>query len=73
MASTATRLRFDLRHFSISKCESRKVSYPSKSAAHDAAERLMDEGRVKRGCHLTPYLCADCHSWHIANRRIVFD
>lgn len=73
MASTPTRHQFDHRRYSFSKCDSRKISYRDKEAALDAAERLMDEGRVQPGCHLTPYLCEECQSWHIANRKIVFD
>lgn len=73
MASSPTRRALDLRRFTFSRCASRKTSYPDKGAALDAAERLMDEGRVYPGCHLTPYLCEDCRTWHIGNRRIHFD
>lgn len=73
MASRPTRRHLDLRRFTLSRCESRKTSYPDKAAALDAAERLMDEGRVRPGCHLMPYPCEDCRSWHIGNRKISFD
>lgn len=72
MASSPTRQHYDMRRFSLSKCASQKRCYPDKARALDAAEHLMDEGRVNPGCHLTPYLCPDCRSWHIGNRRIVF-
>lgn len=53
------------------RCESRKVSYPNKAAALDASERLMEQGRVEPGCHITPYECRECGDWHVYNRRIV--
>ena len=71
MATTPTRRHLSAR-FSRSHCESRKASYADKAAALDAAERLMDAGRVRPGCHITPYLCPVCHTWHVYNRTIVF-
>lgn len=71
MASYATRQRVTLDHAQSHKCESRKIGYPTKAAALDGAERLMHQGRVSPGCHLTPYIC-QCGSWHIYNRRIFF-
>lgn len=53
------------------KCASRKICYRNKAVALDAAELLMEAGRVDPGCHITPYLCADCGDWHVYNRRIV--
>lgn len=74
MASTPTRGQYNLRRFTSSRCPaSHKRSYPDKAAALDAAERLMDEGRVRPGCHLMPYVCPDCRTWHIGNRFIRFD
>lgn len=71
MASTPTRQHRDPR-LPHARCESRKVSYPDRADALDAAERLMDQGRVNPGCHLTPYRCPDCRRWHLFNRTIVF-
>jgi hypothetical protein len=71
MASTATRLRVPWERARTHKCESRKFGYPTKAAALDGAELLMEKGRVDPGCHITPYLCDDCGDWHVYNRRIV--
>jgi len=71
MASSPTRMRVYADRASSLKCLSRKVGYPTKPAALDAAERLMEQGRVDPGCHITPYLCDDCGDWHVYNRRIV--
>ena len=70
MASYPTRMRLTSEFAAAHKCESQKRGYLTKAEALDAAERLMEQGRVSRGCHLTPYLC-ECRSWHIFNRRIV--
>ncbi len=32
---------------------------------------MMEQGKVDPGCHQTPFLCADCGRWHVANRVIV--
>ena len=72
MASRPTRLRYGIRHNDmLSKCESHKRCFPTKATALDGAERLMEKGFVKPGCHITPYLCRDCHYWHVWNRPIV--
>lgn len=48
-----------------------KLGYVGKADALDAAERVMEQGRVSPGCHITPYLCTLCGDWHLYNRRIV--
>jgi hypothetical protein len=37
----------------------------------DAAEAMMLAGKVKRGCHITPYTCDACGEWHVGNKVIV--
>lgn len=69
MASSQTRLRV---RRATRRCESYKVSYPTHDEALDAAERMMDRGLVKPGCHITPYQCDRCRQWHVANRVIVW-
>lgn len=71
MASTATRQRVDLRAGSFRRCASQKIGYSTYEEALYAAERMMDAGKVHPGCHITPYECADCGEWHVANRVIV--
>jgi hypothetical protein len=53
------------------KCETFKVGYANKSEALDAAERQMERGYVRPGCHITPYECPLCGEWHVANKQIV--
>lgn len=67
MASHPTRLH--VREFH--KCESEKVGYQTKAEALDGAERMMEAGLVRPGCHITPYPCTRCGEWHVANRIIV--
>ena len=69
MASRPTRLKVNLDM--IRACESQKVAFPTYASAFDAAERLMQLGHVKPGCHITPYVCQDCGHWHVRNRVIV--
>jgi len=71
MASYPTRLRVSLRSMGFRRCESQKVGYATRAEALIAAERTMDAGQVKPGCHITPYECQDCGEWHVANRVIV--
>ena len=71
MASRPTRGRVKLTTGYFRKCESQKVGYVTYTEAWDAAERSMEKGLVKAGCHLTPYECDQCDEWHIANRVIV--
>jgi hypothetical protein len=74
MASSPTRRRVALRDgrpLFYTTCETQKQTYVDKADALDAAERLMEQGKVDPGCHLTPYTCARCGAWHIYNRRIV--
>ena len=71
MASHPTRLRLPVSRLAVT-CESLKVSYITYDAAWDAAERAMDKGLVEPGCHLTPYRCEQCGTWHVRNRRIVW-
>lgn len=71
MASSPTRWSVTERWIGYRRCESQKVSYDAKDDALTAAERMMDAGRVRVGCHITPYLCPDCDRWHVANRVIV--
>lgn len=69
MASRATRLHLNV-HQAI-RCDSQKVGFCSRAEALEAAENLMQQGRVMPGCHITPYECNRCGQWHVANRRIV--
>ena len=71
MASSPTRMRMSPDHVLIHRCESRKVAYRTKARALDAAEKLMEAGRVEPGCHITPYECELCGEWHVYNRRVV--
>lgn len=71
MASSPTRGHLDVAHQYLERCDTHKRGYPSKAAALDVAEMMMEEGHVNPGCHITPYLCPTCHEWHVANRRIV--
>ena len=68
MASYRTRKRVKF----YKKCESWKMGYATRAEALDAAERAMERGQVRRGCHLMPYACDRCGEWHVANRRIVW-
>ena len=70
MASSPTRLSVPL-DSDFRRCESQKIGFGSYDSALDAAERMMDAGRVDPGCHITPYLCDRCSEWHVANRVIV--
>jgi len=70
MASSPTRLHVDIP--SARRCVSQKVGFTGYEQALAAAERMMDAGRVRTGCHITPYACADCGEWHVANRVIVW-
>lgn len=54
------------------RCVTHKVGFRTYLQALDAAERLMEQGRVHPGCHITPYRCADCGEWHVYNRIIVW-
>ena len=72
MASYATRFHVDPRSSWFRRCETQKVGYPTYEAALDIAERMMDVGKVRPGCHITPYLCDACGEYHVANRVIVF-
>jgi hypothetical protein len=72
MASRRTRLKIrNLEKGNVSRCPTLKMCFKSKADAFDEAERMMEQGRVKPGCHITPYLCVDCHWWHVANRSII--
>lgn len=53
------------------RCTTFKAGYPTYAAALDGAERLMEMGHVKPGCHITPYRCDRCPEWHLYNRVIV--
>lgn len=64
-------MRVDLNAEGFRRCESQKVGHATREEALTAAERMMDEGRVLPGCHITPYLCDRCDEWHNANRVIV--
>jgi len=72
MASHPTRQRVDLRALGFRRCTSQKVGYRTYDEALDAAELMMQRGRVRAGCHITPYQCDRCHEWHVANRVIVW-
>jgi hypothetical protein len=69
MAAFKTRRKIDPRY--ARTCSSYKVSFASKAAALDASEMAMLKGHVRPGCHLMPYLCGECHRWHIGNHVIV--
>jgi hypothetical protein len=53
------------------RCESQKVCFPDKEKALAASEQQMLQGRVLPGCHIMPYRCDRCGSWHLANHIIV--
>ena len=53
------------------RCISLKVCHETRDKALDAAEATMLEGRVSPGCHLVPYLCSECGSWHVRNKQII--
>lgn len=63
--------RVNLRSKHLRRCVSFKIGYATKDDALTAAERMMDEGKVRPGCHITPYFCPLCHEWHVANRQII--
>lgn len=69
MASSPTRLHVD--PLTARLCESLKACHRTKAEALDVAEKMMERGQVKPGCHITPYLCRDCGHWHVRNRVIV--
>lgn len=71
MASSPTRQHIRAQDPGFRKCTSMKVGYPSRAVAFDAAELMMLRGLVNPGCHITPYECAECGEWHVANRVIV--
>lgn len=48
-----------------------KTSWRTHAEALDAAEAMMEHGRVRPGCHITPYECLECRRWHVANKVIV--
>lgn len=70
MASTPTRLHIDVAHQYLERCATHKRGYPTKAAALDVAEQMMEDGAVSTGCHITPYECPVCSEWHVTNRRI---
>jgi len=72
MASYPTRKQVNQRASSFRRCPTQKVGYATKDLALNAAERLMETGKVRPGCHITPYECDQCPEWHVANRIIVF-
>ncbi len=69
MASTPT--RWSVNPLRVTHCESQKMGYDSYDEALTAAERMMELGHVNPGCHITPYECDRCSSWHVGNRVIV--
>lgn len=71
MASNPTRLRLDVAHQYLERCATHKRGFPSKAAALDVAEQMMEDGFVQPGCHITPYRCDVCGEWHVCNRVIV--
>jgi hypothetical protein len=71
MASAPTRLRVDPHTMPwVRRCESQKWGFASYDEALTGAERLMEAGKVKPGCHMTPYECDRCGEWHVYNRPI---
>lgn len=71
MASSPTRQRVDLNAVGVRRCVSQKVGYGTYDDALTACERMMDAGKVKPGCHMTPYECDECSEWHVGNKVIV--
>lgn len=53
-------------------CESGKLCYESVEAAAVHAEAMMESGLVDPGCHVEPYPCGVCHTFHVGNRFVVF-
>lgn len=72
MGRRSTRQRVNLNSSAFRRCPSQKAGFATKALALDAAERMMDQGKVRPGCHITPYPCEQCPEWHVANRIIVF-
>lgn len=72
MASKPTRQRLDIAKQYLQRCTTDKRGMPTKAAALDVCDQMMNDDRVKPGCHITPYLCGICHEWHVYNRRICF-
>ena len=70
MASRPTRQRLTP-DFPYRCPASQKACFRTKAEALDSAERMMERGHVRPGCHITPYLCQECREWHVANRVIV--
>ena len=66
-----TRMRLDVSRLDRT-CPRNKQSYESSRAAEQAAEIMMEEGRVNPGCHQTATSCDTCFSWHVYNRRVFF-
>lgn len=71
MASRPTRFRVPIAKARFSQCSSRKINYQTKREALDAAEVVMEAGRVSPGCHIMPYICDECGDWHLTQRVIV--
>lgn len=71
MASYPTRCRVRTTDDGYRKCESQKRGFPTRESALNAAEAMMDQGRVKPGCHIMPYFHGPCREWHLGNRVIV--
>ena len=53
------------------RCLSLKVGYATYDEALLVAERMMADGRVDPGCHITPYACSFCDEWHVWNKQNV--
>jgi hypothetical protein len=70
MASSPTRQHLDVEKVHR-RCESQKVCFASKAEALEAAEDMMQRGKVNPGCHIMPYACDQCGSWHVRNQVIV--
>ena len=71
MGSSPTRLHLDVERKHFRRCSTQKQGWETKEEALDVAERMMEEGKVRPGCHITPYECAKCGEWHVSNRIIV--
>jgi hypothetical protein len=70
VASHPTRQHLRVDRLAV-KCVTFKVGYATEHEAFEGAERTMLAGKVAPGCHIMPYLCADCGEWHVRNQRIV--
>lgn len=70
MSSSPTGLRINIDTLTR-QCESQKVCYADRDLALEAAEGVMEKGRIDPGFHIMTYACDRCGYWHLYNQRIV--